>query len=308
MFNARTGVAETQREVRSRELSLGSARGRYCEAGNEGKNSNYSGTHLGFFCGERQRRLNLHRQLIHCREIWKSRAAAACKLSARGLVLYESHRIRALNALATLSQLSSSSLPLAFLLLTHCSFLLRFSFFLLPLSLFPLPLSFLFSRWSLFLLRFIIRNISRRSRRKINKTDARYRHSNRMALNERIGHLAGIFVTASRRLVCHITSHRLFPSGGAPQTRVLPYAAKLCSPMHNSDDAFATVALLLIRSSGSTEPAIALDVHADHRIAYVLVIVTRQIRILLFISFVYTLRERFQLVETCCTIFFVLPV
>lgn len=120
-----------------------------------------------------------------------------------------------------------------------------------------------------------------------------------MALNERIGHLAGIFVTASRRLVCHITSHRLFPSGGAPQTRVLPYAAKLCSPMHNSDDAFATVALLLIRSSGSTVPAIALDVHADHRVACVLVIVTRQIRILLFISFVYTLRERFQLVETC---------
>lgn len=145
MFNGRTGVVETQREVRSRELSLGSARGRHCEAGNEGKNSNYSGTHLGFFCGERQRRLNLHRQLIHCREIWKSRAAAACKLSARGLVLYESHRIRALNALATLSQLSSSSLLLLFsyslTVLSFCVFLSSYSCCLF--FLFPSPFSFL---------------------------------------------------------------------------------------------------------------------------------------------------------------------
>lgn len=44
-----TRVVETQREVRSRELFLGSARGWHCAAGNEGKNSNYSGTHLGFF-------------------------------------------------------------------------------------------------------------------------------------------------------------------------------------------------------------------------------------------------------------------
>ena len=147
----------------------------HCAAGNEGKNSNYSGTHLGCFffcCGENDsaRRLNLHRQLIQRREIWKSRAtaaAAACRLSARELALYESHRIRVLNALHPLSLVFFSRSHTRTISLLQCS---STFFFLPPLPLLPLSLSlslspppppvFSFPRRSLFLLRFIIRNIS----------------------------------------------------------------------------------------------------------------------------------------------------
>lgn len=97
-----------------------------------------------FLRGKRQRRLNLHRQLIQRREIWKSRAATARKLSARGLALCIEFAYRSLLSLSLL------------LYIYIIYFLLRFSSSLLLPPFLPFLssflLSFLFSSWeSLFI-------------------------------------------------------------------------------------------------------------------------------------------------------------
>lgn len=116
----------------------------------------------------------------------------------------------------------------------------RAAVFLFPRSSFSLDFSFSLFPFFLFISAYNTRYIGTHpdaERRKINKTDARYRRSNIMALNERIGHSDGIFVTASRRLVCHITSHRLFPTRctGPPRPRVQRnYAARCIIPSMRS--------------------------------------------------------------------------